>query len=133
MDLNYVAGFFDGEGSFVVSLKPDKRYVNGVQIDTHINITQKNQEVLKLIQQEFQMGKIYFHSRDKLWHFNIYKLNDKLKFVEMLKNRLFVKQGQLKKFSAVLQMLRQKEHLTKEGLNKLKMTLSAPETELNTS
>ena len=131
MDFQYIAGFFDGEGSFVIRFKPDERYVTGIQVESHINITQKNLEILKLIQEELKMGKIYFHSRDQLWFLNIYKIGDKMKFVELMKDKLFVKKDKLEKFSVILEMLKNKQHLSKKGLKKLKMIWSAPETEAN--
>jgi intein-encoded DNA endonuclease-like protein len=131
MNLNYIAGFFDGEGSFVLRIRPDSRYKTGYQISTWINITQKNREILEIIQKELNMGKLYFHKRDKIWYYNIEKLQDKIKFIETFQNLLVVKRDSLKRFSDCLKTIKEKEHLTPEGLKKLKMIWSTPETEAN--
>ena len=131
MDSQYIAGFFDGEGSLILRFKPDNRYKTGIQVGAHINITQKNLEVLKLIQKELKMGKIYFHSRDQLWFLIIYKIEDKMKFVELIKGKLFVKKNELERFSVILETMKNKEHLSKEGIEKLKMIWFAPKTEAN--
>ena len=129
---DYVAGFFDGEGSLIIRFIPDKRYKSGFQIREHINITQKDLQILHLIQNRLSMGRIHFHKRDKIWYLNIYKIQDILRFVNVIKGRLVVKKDKLERFETCMKIIESKEHLTPQGLQKLKMIWLTPETELNT-
>ncbi|MBI4174214.1 MAG: LAGLIDADG family homing endonuclease [Candidatus Aenigmarchaeota archaeon] len=132
MNLDYLAGFFDGEGSFIVRFVPDKRYRNGFQIHVTINITQKNFEILKTIKNALKMGYISYHKRDNLWHYNIYKKQDVFQFLELIKGRVVVKREQLLRFEHCIKMVCNKEHLNAEGLKKIQMMWSVPKTARNT-
>ena len=129
--MDYLAGFFDGEGSFVLRFIPDKRYKSGFQIRPHINITQKNYDILEKIKQELKMGYIYFHKRDKLWYFNVYNLQDISKFISLIKEKVFVKKDRLVKFEQCIKMMLNKNHLTPESAEKMKMIWLTPKTEFN--
>jgi len=129
--MDYLAGFFDGEGSFVLRFIPDKRYKSGFQIRPHINITQKNYDILEKIKQELKMGYIYFHKRDKLWYFNIYNLQDISKFISSIREKVFVKKDRLVKFEQCIKMMLNKNHLTPESAEKMKMIWLTPKTEFN--
>ena len=129
---DYLAGFFDGEGSFIIRFVPDKRYKTGFQVKPRINITQKDKKILLKIQKTFKMGKIYFHNRDKIWYYNIQKFRDMLKFISIMKKRMIVKKNKGEKFEICLVMIINKEHLTPEGLGKIRMIWLTPETAANT-
>ncbi len=58
--IDYIAGFFDGEGSLIIRFKKDKRYKTGMFVEPVINITQKDKHILEIIQQKYG-GKIYYH------------------------------------------------------------------------
>jgi len=49
-----------------------------------------------------------------------------------MKKRMIVKKNKLKKFETCLEMIINKEHLTPEGLEKIRMIWLTPETEANT-
>ena len=49
LTLDYIAGFFDGEGSIIVRLKKDQRYRAGYQLVIKIAIHQKSRDLLELI------------------------------------------------------------------------------------
>jgi len=129
---DYLAGFFDGEGSFILRFQKDSRYKTGWQVKPHINITQKNKEVLEKIKDELKIGNLYFHKRDKIWYFNVHKIQHLLKFVSLLKGKMLVKAKGLEKFEQCLVLISKKEHLTEDGLNKIKMIWLTLETEANT-
>lgn len=128
---DYLAGFFDGEGSLILRLKKDPRYKLGYQIELHTNITQKDRNVLEMIQKKFGFGKIYFHKRDELWHYNIYKISEIKKFVSAIKGRVVVKKERLEKFDKCLNIIISKKHLSNNGVKKIMGIWSAPETEDN--
>ena len=76
----YVAGFFDGEGSCIIRKRKDKRYKKGFQILVKITIHNKNKKVLERIKEKFG-GNIYFHKRDKLWYIEIYRKKQIERFI----------------------------------------------------
>ena len=75
ISLDYIAGILDGEGSIIIRFRRNNKYSTGVHIDPHINISNTNKEVLYLTQSYFGYGYMYWHKRDQLWHFNIYKIS----------------------------------------------------------
>ena len=132
MNEEYLAGFFDGEGSLIIRFIPDKRYRSGFQVNININITQKNLEILEKIKQYLKMGYISYHKRDKLWHYNIYKKQDIMKFIELIRGRVFVKNKRLAHFEQCVKMTLDKKHLNYESVEKMKMMWLIPDTARNT-
>ena len=64
LTLDYIAGFFDGEGSIIVRLKKDPRYHAGYQVVLKITLHQKSKAILEEILKSLGVdGKIYFHKR----------------------------------------------------------------------
>jgi len=121
MNREYLAGFFDGEGSFLIKIKKDPRYRSGYQITPKINIAQKDKKLLIEIQKFLGMGNIYIHRTDDLWHFEIYKLNDIEKFLNMIGSLLKIKKKRQRNFEQCIKMMLKKQHLSKEGCKKIKM------------
>ena len=126
---DYLSGFIDGEGSFIVRFKKDGRYVSKMQVEPHINITQKDKCILEKIQKDFEMGKMYYHKRDNIWHLNITKLNDLLKLMKTIKDRLYVKKNKAERFYKCLLAIKKKQHLTKEGVESIFNLWITPETD----
>ncbi len=128
----YLAGFFDGEGSLTIRFRKDNRYKNGVQILPRINITQANKEILEKIKRTTKCGNIYFNRRDGTWSLDIYKIDELIKFTKMIKDKVIVKRKSLEKFYLILLMIKKKQHLDKKNLEKIKRLWLGPETEANT-
>ena len=120
MDSNYLAGFFDGEGSLIIRIRPDKRYKTGFQVLLVADITQKRREVLDLIQENLKMGNIDYHKRDDLYQFRIYKIRDLKKFIPLIADKAIVKRNELEKFSRCVEIVSNKKHLTEEGLSEIR-------------
>jgi intein-encoded DNA endonuclease-like protein len=129
-EIIYFSGLFDGEGSVIVRFRKDNRYENGYQITPWVNLTQKNRDVVDKMVNVFKTGKIYYHKRDNLWHVNIYGINNLISFTEKILPYLIVKKKRCEVFLKVLELMKEKKHLTKNGLNNI-MTLWDPETEDN--
>ena len=129
LTLDYIAGFFDGEGSVIVRLKKDQRYRAGYQLVIKIAIHQKSKDILELINQKLGIsGKIYYHSRDKLWYLEIYRLEDIKRFVKNLKDRLVIKKYQIEKLAQILDLVDKKFHLDPRGLMLIEAVWRAPKT-----
>ena len=114
--VEYITGIFDGEGSLIIRFRKDKRYKTGILVDPHINITNSNKEVLEMIQSFFGYGYIYWHERDQLWYLNINKNSQLIDFTETLMPYSIIKKNELEIFLQILKLMRQKAHLTFEGL-----------------
>ena len=119
MNSQYLAGFFDGEGSFSIRIRTDKRYKTGVQVLLRIDITQKSRNVLDLIREFAKTGNVYFNSTYKLYQFNIYKIDGLKKFISLIKDEVVVKKEELDKFSRCVEIVSKKGHLKKEGLEEI--------------
>ena len=132
MKPEYIAGFFDGEGSLILRVRKDQRYKNGFQIKPHIDVTQKNPKVLRKIQHELNMGKIYKNSSDDVCHLCIYQTDDIVKFLELIKNHVIVKKAKLNKFLYCLKMFQNKKHLSQSGFERIKTVWFGRESEANT-
>ena len=132
MKKDYIAGFFDGEGSLIIRFKKDLRYLNGFQIKPNIDIAQKNLQVLKNIKNKLKIGKLYLNKKEGVWHYNIFKFKDLSKFVKIIKRRVVVKKEKLERFEKCINMLVKKEHLTPSGFNNFKKIWLNRESEANT-
>lgn len=132
VSLDYLRGFIDGEGAFILRVRRDKRYCTGTHVEPHINITQKHKGVLEDIQKAFGMGKLYYQRKSDLWHYNIQKLKDLLKITEAIKDNLIVKKETAEKFYRCLLIMKEKKHLTKEGVQTIINLWATPETEAKT-
>ena len=132
MNGNYIAGFFDGEGSLQVRIRKDERYKSGFQILMRAEITQKNKEILEILQNHLKMGNIYFNSHDKLWQYHIYKIRDLEKLIKVVLPKSIVKKDQLQRFSECIKIVVNRQHVTQEGVNKIKNLWFVRESEANT-
>jgi len=92
MNLDYIAGFFDGEGS--VSLQfhrmPSCKY--GYQFLPAIIITQKNRQIIEAIQSFLKVGRLY-PRRTGVWNLEVRKQSDIRKFISDI-NSVFVRVGE---------------------------------------
>lgn len=119
MNLDYIAGFFDGEGSFSIFVRKDERYRTGFHVSLRINMTQKDRNVLNRIQDFLGMGTISFHKSYKLYEYNIHRIKDVKKFIYLIGTKLIVKKNELNTFSKCVEIVSNKNHLKKEGLNEV--------------
>ena len=132
LSLDYIAGFFDGEGSFIVKITRDKRYKSGYHIVVKVAIPQKNKEILEMIKDSLGIeANIYFHSRDKLWYLEIYRLNDVKKFVDKVCPRLILKKEKCLRLRKIITLMEKGAHLSPPGIKLIKAAWAAPETGAN--
>lgn len=93
MNLDWIAGFFDGEGSASVALVRHSSTVYGYKIGPRIRITQKTPEILREIQRVLGMGTVRFQL--KCWDWGIQRRDDCLRFVELFASLSRLKSRQL--------------------------------------
>jgi hypothetical protein len=90
INIEYIAGLFDAEGCFYISLKKFSK--------SYISITQKSYpDVLVYISKLLGFGNIDCEQK-----FKIYKQTDCLKFIELIKKHLIVKYNQAEAFETFL-------------------------------
>jgi len=99
MNLDYVAGFFDGEGSVSAAVVHHATTVYGYKIGPRIRITQKRPAILKEIQEFLGFGRLQY---DKCWNLHIQRREDCLRFVEFIAPRSKLKSKQLLLLKQVL-------------------------------
>ena len=118
----FITGFVDAEGSFQISIVKNKELKTGwrVQSSFQIGLHEKDKSLLELIRSSLGVGQIYKHSKDSfqyevqtfkeleviISHFDKYPLRTQ-------------KRADFELFKSAIELIKNKEHLTNEGLIKL--------------
>jgi len=99
MNLDWIAGFFDGEGSVSAALVRHPTAVYGYKIGPRITLSQKTLPILKEVQRFLGMGALH---QAHVWNYQIRRRDDCLKFVQMFAPRSRLKSRQLLLLKEVL-------------------------------
>jgi len=125
----WIAGFTDGEGTFSVSINRNPTTSSGFQVFPEFVITQgmKSLEALECIQKRFGCGKIYVNRRKDNHRENLYRYV--VRAITDLREKIipFFSENKLKTakiddfgyFCKVIQLMTQKQHLEKDGFQKI--------------
>lgn len=119
---DYITGFVDGEGCFSLSLFKDDRRLNGWQVKPIFSISLHKKDILLLeaIQRTFKVGKIYKHGIDSIQ----YRVSS-LKNLQIITDHfdsyplITQKRADYLLFKQAIALIKNKEHLSTEGLLKL--------------
>lgn len=121
----WVSGFVAGDGGFSIYVKPAKDYILGEKVYCRFHIAQhsKDLELMKLFIKFFGCGNIRVRSNSLMCDYIVQDTTNLLK--EILPHFdsypvLNLKQEDYKCFKDCMIMLKLKQHLTQEGLNKIK-------------
>ena len=122
----YIVGFTDGEGSFNVSFKRERAYGSGWKVALSFNISQRDRNVLELLQRTFGCGTIRYRN-DGVGYFEVRRIADLQAKILPFFNRypLKVKSDDFKAFCTMVRMVSNREHLTRKGMRKL-LEIRAP-------
>lgn len=130
LDPQYVAGFIDGEGSFVVSFGRHKTLKRGIEIRAEFTIELRadDKDILCRILKTIGCGRIYDASYEKYgWYPHVkYKITStkdmELFLIPFLdRTPLQAKKREVYKvFRQIILMMRRKEHLTDAGFKKIR-------------
>ncbi len=119
---DYIAGFFDADGSFTVSIKkqPGCKFGYAVDPEIKISIHKKDAKVLYLIKEALQCGKIV----KKLDNQMTFVVKDRRTLREKIipffrKHPLIIKEKEFKIFEEIVLMLENKLHTSREGFIKI--------------
>lgn len=126
---DYVCGFVDGEGCFTIVISKHKQKKLGLDARLHfqIELRDDDEELLQNIQETLECGRIYHLNYEKYgWHPHV---ELKVSSIKEIKNKLipFFKEHSLRGkkrhsfelFVQAAEIFYSKEHLTKEGIEKL--------------
>lgn len=131
LDASWISGFTDGEGCFHVSINRLPGMSLGWQVLPEFRIVQhsKDEKVLYRIKNYFGFGDVkinrtdYHGTRKEFRVRGLEKLNQIVKFFNKYPLNTS-KANDFNIFSKVIQLMNNKEHLTKEGLNQIAKFIS---------
>ena len=120
---HWLAGFTSGEGCFVVLITPSKTYSVGFQVILVFQLTQhsRDEKLMKSLIEFLKCGKIY--RKGDIYELRIYKFGDITeKIIPLfLKYRIRgVKALDFSDFCRAASLMKDKKHLTVEGLDQIR-------------
>ena len=124
LQAHWITGFVDGEGCFFVGINPHPEMTSGYQVLPEFTIVQHNRDIqlLYAIKRYFGCGIVRSNHGDRM----AYRVRNILHLKEILvpffeKHQLMSKKHiDFLKFRKVLMLIARKEHLTKEGIEKIR-------------
>ena len=118
----YIAGFTDGEGSFNVSVKKRKDYVDQWKITACFNISQKDRVILAKIKDVLGCGSLRERLDGVVYYevTNLRSLQEKIiPFFERFGFLSANKKRNFSIFKKIVEAMWKNEHLTKDGLRRI--------------
>ena len=128
LDSSWISGFTDGEGCFHISINQMNSMSLGWQVLPEFRIVQ-HEEVLYKIKDSFGFGDVKINRTDHHGtrkEFRVRGLENLNKIVKFFKEYSLntSKRRDFHIFSQVIQLMNNKEHLTKQGLNQIAKLVS---------
>lgn len=131
LDNYWIAGFVDGEGCFHISINKIPEMSLGWQVLPEFRIVQheKDEELLHKIKEHFGFGNVkvnrkdYHGTRKEFRVRGIENLNKIIAFFKKYKLHTS-KRKDFEIFAEIIQLMNDKEHLNKEGLEKIAKLIS---------
>jgi hypothetical protein len=131
LDGSWISGFTDGEGCFHISINKIPGMSLGWQVLPEFRVVQneKDESVLYKIKDYFGFGDVKLNRKDHHGtrkEFRVRGIENLNKLIEFFnKYKLETsKKNDFENFSKVIQLMNNKEHLTKEGLDKIAKLIS---------
>lgn len=117
----YIVGFTDGEGSFNVSFKREASYGIGWKVALSFNISQREEKVLRFIQEQLRCGTIRFR-KDGVGYLEVRSLAAIQLVVIPFYDRYQLKskkKADFEIFKSIVSLVSAKRHLTYSGMEEL--------------
>ena len=118
----YIAGFVDGEGSFMLKFRPRDDFSTGWKVSLTFNVSQKDEVILTLIKRHLSCGTI-FQKGGGVWMYEVNNLNSlrdhvvpffrRFGFLSRKKKRDFAT------FRKMLDLILDGAHKTPDGIREL--------------
>lgn len=118
----YIAGFVDGEGSFVLKFRPRSDFSTGWKVSLTFNVSQKDKVILTLLKRHIGCGTI-FAKGGGVWMYevnNVASLRENV--VPFFKRFGFLsskKKRDFQKFCQLLEHIENRDHLHRDGILRL--------------
>lgn len=124
IDPNYISGYVDGEGSFLVSFSPREKILIGLEARPSFSVSQRQDrsEVLYLMKSYFGCGTIRFSRRDQTKRYEVRSLKDLIERVIPHFRKfplLSSKNKDFRLFLKICEMMKEGRHKTRNGLVKI--------------
>jgi len=121
---DFITGFTDGDGSFIIRITKKNKLKTGWEIQPtfSIHLASKDKTLLYQIQNFFGVGSISINKRDESVVLSISSLKDLTSVIipHYIKYPLLTKKrADFELFKKVIDIMVNKKHLTPEGLNKI--------------
>ena len=119
---DYITGFVDGEGCFSISIFKESKNITGWQIKPIFSISLHNKDIklLEAIQRTFKTGKIYKQGVDSM-QYRVSSLKNLNIIINHFDNYPLItqKKADYLLFKQAIDIIKNKEHLSLEGLLKI--------------
>ena len=124
IDPNYISGYVDGEGSFLISFSPREKLLTGLEVRPSFSVSQRGDrsEVLSQMKSYFGCGGIRFNKYDQTKRYEVRSLKNLIEVIipHFKRHKLLSsKNKDFAIFCKVCEMMRKGKHKTKESLEKL--------------
>ena len=123
---DYFVGFVEGEGMFYIGIVPSSETKSGWQVIYFFKVSQNpsGRKVLESLRNRLQCGYIKENSQtdktDRSLAFVVRDLPSLVdKIIPFFDNKLVIKKDAFAKFERVLNLVREKKHLTKKGMKQI--------------
>ena len=123
---DYFIGFVEGEGMFYIGIVPSSETKSGWQVIYFFKVSQNpfGRKVLGNLRDRLQCGYIKENSQtdktDRSLAFVVRDLPSLIdKIIPFFDNKLVIKKDAFEKFERILNLVREKRHLTKKGMKQI--------------
>ncbi len=118
----YLAGFADGEGSFMIVARKRPDYQAGWKISLCFNVAQKESYILSQFKKHLGCGTLRQRA-DGVYYYEVNNINSIIEnVIPFFQEYNFLSQNKKKQFALFVKaakIIQVKEHLTEEGRNKI--------------
>jgi hypothetical protein len=123
---DYIVGFVEGEGMFYIGIVPSKETKSGWQVIYFFKVSQNpiGRKILEYLKERLNCGYVKQNSKtdqtDRSLAFVVRNFSDlETKVLPFFRDKLIIKKKSFDTFEKVLALVKQGEHLKKEGLSKI--------------
>src|SRR3989344_3528684 len=131
----YIVGLTDGEGCFHVNMANYPTYRSGVRVQMHFHIKmqEKDRPLLEKIKNTLECGEVYFQKEKRANHCQCYRysvssnkeiLDTIIPFFLKHPLQSVSKRESFNAFVRIARFVKRNEHLTKEGIEKIRLLKS---------
>ena len=119
---HYMAGFTDGEGRFNISFRPRDDYKMPWKVSLCFNISQRDEVILALFKHHLKCGTMR-QRHDGVWYYEVNNftaiVEHVIPFFERFGFLSAKKKHDFSKFKQLAELMRQGQHLTREGIEEI--------------